>query len=239
MLSNKFEEINAGDLIEGVDGPVNRAAINRYAETSGDRNPIHTTYGVAMAAGLKGVIQHGLFSLGWLIKTLTNWTSDNGKLKHLNIQFRAMVRPNDIVYSKGTIIKKYQENDQNFVELEVVQEAWSLLCKGTAQSTDKTIDPEQFKTLLSNAKFRIDTQMNLDNGEIQALAQNNLEFQAEGLEIIPNTLSFWEALIRGWPRKGEKIELKLTSPLKDGMAEFEIHRASRSIQGTAIILLSS
>ena len=110
MLSNKFEEINAGDLIEGVDGPVNRAAINRYAETSGDRNQIHTTYGVAMVAGLKGVIQHGLFSLGWLIKTLTNWTSENGKLKHLNIQFRAMVRPNDIVYSKGTIIKKYQEN---------------------------------------------------------------------------------------------------------------------------------
>ena len=81
--------------------------------------------------------------------------------------------------------------------------------------------------------------MKLENGEIQALDQRNLEFQVEGLEIVPNTLTFWEAFIRGWPRKGEKIEVKLTSPLKDGVAEFEIHKVSRSIKGTATVSLTS
>ncbi len=239
MVSNKFGEINEGEIIQGVDGPVNRQDIIRYAKTSGDQNPIHTTYGVAMAAGLNGVIQHGLFSLAWLIKTVTNWLGDAGKLKHLNIQFRAMVRPNDMVYSKGKIIKKYQENGHNLVDLEVVQDAWSLLCKGTAQATDKSIDPEKFKNLLLNTKLGIDTQMSLENGEIKSTDLNSLEFQADGLEIVPNTLSFWEGFIRGWSRKGEKIQVKLLAPLKNGLAEFEIHRVSRSIKGTATVSISS
>lgn len=108
-LSNRFEEIAEGDIIEGIDGPVDRRAIQHYAETSGDRNPIHTTYSVAMAAGLGGVIQHGLFSMAWLIKTLTTWFQEQGRLKQINVQFRAMVRPGDMVYSKGKIIKKNQE----------------------------------------------------------------------------------------------------------------------------------
>ncbi|NVM28064.1 MAG: hypothetical protein HWN65_04395 [Candidatus Helarchaeota archaeon] len=237
MVSNKFGELKEGDLIEGIDGPVNRQAILRYAETSGDRNPIHTTYEVAMAAGLKGVIQHGLFSMAWLIKTLTNWLGDEGKLKQINIQFRAMVRPNDMVYSKGKIIKKYKENGEKLVDLELIQEAWSLLCRGTARASDKSIDEETFQNLLSNAELGMEIKAKITNGEVNLVEKEKLELNVEGLEIIPNSLSYWEAFTRGWNRKGEKIQVKLTEPPENGQAKFEIYKVSNSIKGSAIALL--
>ncbi|NVM53871.1 MAG: hypothetical protein HWN66_09230 [Candidatus Helarchaeota archaeon] len=235
MLSNNFEEIKEGKIIEGVDGPVNRQAIIRYAETSGDRNPIHTTYNVAMAAGLNGVIQHGLFSMAWLIKTFTNWLGNNGKLKRINIQFRAMVRPNDMVHSKGKIIKKYQENGQKFVDLEVVQEAWSIICKGTAQASNKSNNAATFQTLLSNAELTMEIETKLEDGQVKLIDNQKLELQTDEIKVIPSSLSFWESFTRGWLRKGDKIQIKLAEPPENGKAYFEIYRVSNSIKGTATI----
>lgn len=236
MLSNNYGKIKVGNIIEGVDGPVNRPDINRYAETSGDRNPIHTTYKVAMAAGLNGVIQHGLFSMAWLIKTFTNWLGDKGKLRDIEIQFRAMVRPNDVVHSKGKVIKKYQEKGKNLADLELVQEAWSLLCKGKAQASNKSIDAETFQKLLSKVKLGIEIESEIENGEIKSIDKSNIELNAEGIEIIPNSLSFWESFIRGWFRKGDKIRVKLENPPEDGQANFAIYKVSNSIKGTATVL---
>lgn len=237
MLSNKFGAVEIGDIIKGIDGPVNRQALIRYAETSGDRNPIHTTYEVAMAAGLKGVIQHGLFSMAWLIKTLINWIGDNGKLERINIQFRAMVRPNDMVHSRGKIVKKYQENGKNLVDLEIIQEAWGLICKGTAIASNKSIDPDTFQNLLLNVELGLNIESKIVNGEVNTVEKENLELKADAIEVVPKSLSFGEAFTRGWYRKGDKIQVKLASPLENGKANFELYKVSSSIRGTATVLL--
>jgi acyl dehydratase len=238
MVSNKFEEISEGDLLEGMDGPVNRQAIIRYAESSGDRNPIHTTYKIAAAAGLRGVIQHGLFSMAWLIKTLTNWISSNGKLKKIDVQFRSMVRPNDIVHSKARFVKKFQENGQKCVDLALVQEAWSLLCRGVAQVSDKTIAIDTIQKTLANAKLGMGLELEIANGEIKSISQEKFELKTghEEITIIPNSLSFWEYFTMGWCRAGDKIQVKLLAPLENGKVEFEIYKVSNSIEGTATIV---
>jgi len=237
MISNKFEEIAMGDIIEGMDGPVDRQAIQRYSETSGDRNPIHTTYSVAMAAGLGGVIQHGLFSMAWLIKTLTTWFQAQGHLKRINVQFRAMVRPGDIVYSKGKVLKKYQEKGQKLIELELTQEAWSLLCKGTAQAMDQTIDIEEFKEVLSNITLKLDLETIISEGKIVEIPKREVNLNTDAIEIIPKTLTFWEAFTQGWCVEGDIIKVKLEKLSEDEQAEFEIYRISNSIVGTATISL--
>ena len=235
-LSNEFEEIVEGDIIEGIDGPVDRRAIQRYAETSGDRNPIHTTYSVAMPV-LGGVIQHGLFSLAWLIKTLTTWFQERGRLKQINVQFRAMVRPGDIICSKGKVLKKYQEKGQKLVELELAQEAWSLLCKGTGQAMDQAIDTEGFKELLSNITLKMDLETIINEGKIKEIPIREIYLNTDAIEIIPKTLSFWEAFTQGWCAEGDTIQVKVEKPPEDGKAEFEIYRVSNSIVGTATISL--
>jgi acyl dehydratase len=237
MGSNKFEEVKVGDIIEGLDGPVTCQAINRYAEVSGDRNPIHTTYSVAMAAGLKGVIQHGLFSMAWLLKTLTSWIKNNGKLKTIDIQFRAMVRPNDIVHSTGIVIKKYQENGQNLIDLELNQEAWGLLCKGSLQASDKYMNPEILKKSLFNAKLELEVKTEIADGIVKEVEKEKCELKVEGIEVISNSLSFGEAFTRGWFRKGDELRVKLENSSETGKFNFEIHKVSDSIKGTAIVIL--
>ncbi len=236
MVSTKYEDIKIGDILESIDGPVNRQAINRYAETSGDRNPIHTTYSAAVAAGLGDVIQHGLFSMAWLTKALTNWISGKGKLKRIDVQFRSMVRPNDMIHSKGKIVKKFQEAGKKLVDLELVQEAWSLLCKGIAQVTDKSINTETLQKLLQNNKLEMEIGAEIVNGEVQTINKAKFELKAEGITILPNSLTFWEYFTKGWCRKGDKIQVKFPTPLEKGKAEFEIYKVSNSIEGTATIL---
>ena len=60
---------------------------------------------------------------------------------------------------------------------------------------------------------------------------------ADAIEIIPKTLSFWEAFTQGWCAEGDTIQVKLEKPPEDGKAEFEIYRVSNSIVGTATVSL--
>lgn len=80
----------------------------RYAEASGDHNPIHLDDGVARAVGLPGVINHGLGSLslicGGLVAELCD--GDVGRLRSLHCRFTAPGLPGEelaaTVWSDGT-----------------------------------------------------------------------------------------------------------------------------------------
>lgn len=43
--------------------PITRSDLVRYAEASGDGNPIHQDESVALAVGLPGVIAHGMYTM--------------------------------------------------------------------------------------------------------------------------------------------------------------------------------
>lgn len=66
-------------LTEGQDlGPVSyritRADLVRYAEASGDHNPIHQDEEVARSVGLPGVIAHGMYTLALVARAVAEWT---------------------------------------------------------------------------------------------------------------------------------------------------------------------
>jgi acyl dehydratase len=69
----------------------------RYAEASGDHNPIHLDEGVARAVGLPGRINHGLGSLslvaGGLVGSLAG--GDPTRLRRLAVRFTGVVFPGD------------------------------------------------------------------------------------------------------------------------------------------------
>jgi acyl dehydratase len=68
---------------------------SRYAEASGDHNPIHLDDAVARAVGLPGVINHGLGTLslvaGGLVRHLAG--GDPSRLGRLRVRFTDMVFP--------------------------------------------------------------------------------------------------------------------------------------------------
>ncbi|MBN2801310.1 MAG: MaoC family dehydratase N-terminal domain-containing protein [Deltaproteobacteria bacterium] len=67
----------------------------RYAAASGDHNPLHLNPAAAIAAGLNGVILHGLCTLAFAQRDLIDetMTRDPRRMAHLSARFAAPVYP--------------------------------------------------------------------------------------------------------------------------------------------------
>ena len=52
---------------------VTRADLVRYAEASGDHNPIHQDEQVATSVGLPGVIAHGMYTMALAARAVADW----------------------------------------------------------------------------------------------------------------------------------------------------------------------
>ncbi|MBB5959711.1 acyl dehydratase [Saccharothrix tamanrassetensis] len=52
---------------------ITRTLLARFADASGDPNPIHLDPDAARAAGLSDVIAHGMLSMGFLGRLVTGW----------------------------------------------------------------------------------------------------------------------------------------------------------------------
>ena len=76
---------------------IDRDQTFRYAEASGDRNPIHTDQAVAQLAGLPGIIVHGLCTMAFVSRVVIDQVcaSDPLRLKRLALNFSRPVFPGD------------------------------------------------------------------------------------------------------------------------------------------------
>ncbi|MGH7950110.1 MAG: MaoC/PaaZ C-terminal domain-containing protein [Candidatus Binataceae bacterium] len=74
----------------------------RYAEASGDRNPIHTDEAVAKMAGLRGIIVHGLCTMAFTSKVAIDklCAGDPARLKRLRVRFSRPVLPGQTITTK-------------------------------------------------------------------------------------------------------------------------------------------
>ena len=52
---------------------ITRADLVRYAEVSGDHNPIHQDEEIAVAVGLPGVIAHGMYTMALAARAVATW----------------------------------------------------------------------------------------------------------------------------------------------------------------------
>jgi acyl dehydratase len=74
----------------------------RYAEASGDRNPIHVDENVARMAGLPGIIVHGLCTMAFTSKVVIDNLCDGNptRLKRLHVRFSRPVRPGTTITTR-------------------------------------------------------------------------------------------------------------------------------------------
>ena len=52
---------------------ITREDLVRYAEASGDHNPIHQDDDIARSVGLPGVIAHGMFTMALVARAVADW----------------------------------------------------------------------------------------------------------------------------------------------------------------------
>jgi acyl dehydratase len=99
----RFEDLAVGDDVFSVSRVLVRDDVKRYADASGDQNPLHQDDDFARAVGFPGIIAHGMFTMGHLARSLTDWFGDPSRLKRLTVQFRAPVFMGETIVAEGRV----------------------------------------------------------------------------------------------------------------------------------------
>ena len=72
---------------------VSRAGLIRYAAATRDWNPIHWDHDTAVAAGLPGVVAHGLLQAAWALSAASRLRPGDAPLRSARVRFRKPLPP--------------------------------------------------------------------------------------------------------------------------------------------------
>jgi acyl dehydratase len=91
-----------GEPLFSVAQTIDKDQTFRYAEASGDPNPIHVDENVAKMAGLPGIIVHGLCTMAFTSKIAIDrlCSGDPTRLKRLRVRFSRPVLPGQTITTK-------------------------------------------------------------------------------------------------------------------------------------------
>ena len=129
------KDLKQGQALEPWSYKVVREDLVRYANASGDANPIHQDEQFAKQVGLPDVIAHGMHTMGRMGEYVTDWTGDPGAVENFKTRFSAMVVvPADggnTVTVSGTVAEKL-EGDRVRLEIVATTPDGATVAKGEA-----------------------------------------------------------------------------------------------------------
>lgn len=98
-LEDGAAEALVGEPLFRVSQTIDTDQTYRYAQASGDHNPIHTDENVAKMAGLSGIIVHGLCTLAFTSKVMIDRLCDGDprRVKRLRVRFSRPVFPGQTI----------------------------------------------------------------------------------------------------------------------------------------------
>jgi acyl dehydratase len=103
-MSATFDALEADGRFELTTEPVTTQQLVQYAGASDDYNRIHYDLPYAVEAGLGGLIAHGLLTMAFLGRAVTDWAGPACRIKRIAARFNAPVRVGDTVHVTGTLI---------------------------------------------------------------------------------------------------------------------------------------
>ena len=99
-----MSDIQVGSVIPPLElPPISRTTLALYAGASGDHNPIHIDSDFARKAGMPDVFAHGMLSMAYLGRMLTNW-QPQARLRKFGSRFAAITRLQDVVTCTGRVV---------------------------------------------------------------------------------------------------------------------------------------
>jgi acyl dehydratase len=121
-----------------VKPPITQEQLRRYAEASGDYNPIHLDEQAAQQVGLDGVIAHGMLSMAFLGQFVNQQIADipGARIEHLKVRFHHMVHLNDTLTCHGSVKTQTTNQDRS---LSIAIECWAQNQKGDKVTTGEAV----------------------------------------------------------------------------------------------------
>ena len=88
--------VSVGAVVAARTVRLTRTSLVRYAAAAGDFNPVHHSDHAARAAGMAGVLAHGMLTLGLAVELVTDWAGGPDTLVSVRVRFtRPLLVPDD------------------------------------------------------------------------------------------------------------------------------------------------
>jgi acyl dehydratase len=113
--------------------PINRTTLALFAGASGDHNPIHIDLDFARKAGMQDVFAHGMLSMAYLGRLLTQWVPQ-ARLRQFRARFVGITQLRDVPSCSGTVTELFQADGEKRarVELKVLNQNGEVRLQGEA-----------------------------------------------------------------------------------------------------------
>ena len=99
--------------------PISRTSLALFAGASGDHNPMHVDLDVAQSAGLDDVFAHGMLSMAYLGRLLTNWVSQQ-QLRSYRVRFASITPVLGAPTATGKVVAIDEVDGERRATLELV-----------------------------------------------------------------------------------------------------------------------
>jgi acyl dehydratase len=98
--------------------PISRFTLALYAGASGDHNPIHIDSDFAKKAGMPDVFAHGMLSMAYLGRMLTDW-QPQAKLRKFSNRFAAITHLQDVITCSGKVVELIEQDGETLARCEI------------------------------------------------------------------------------------------------------------------------
>ncbi|TDG04251.1 dehydratase [Paraburkholderia guartelaensis] len=106
MQSIRLNDMAVGSALPPfVAPPLTRLTLALYAGASGDHNPIHVDLDFARRAGMPDVFAHGMLSMAYLARLLTNWVPQQA-IREFSVRFAAITQVGDAITCSGVVTER-------------------------------------------------------------------------------------------------------------------------------------
>ena len=125
-----WEQVEVGSEIPSLPKVATSQMLVKWAGAVGDFSPLHWDDHFAANEGVGTRIIHGELKRAWLVQLMTDWIGEEGVLKKLSCQYRALDHPRlmktplepedgETFLCKGKVARKYVEGDAHCVDCEI------------------------------------------------------------------------------------------------------------------------
>src|SRR6187549_2918265 len=110
VVQLSFQTLQVGDTLPPLVLPaVNRTTLALFAGASGDHNPIHVDIDFARKAGMPDVFAHGMLSMAYLGRLLTEWAPQRD-LREWSVRFSAITHVGERIVCTGRVTEKLERD---------------------------------------------------------------------------------------------------------------------------------
>lgn len=114
-----FDSIAIGQQLPPLDvPPITRTTLALYAGASGDHNPNHIDIDAARAAGMPDVFAHGMLSMAYLGRMLTDWVPQR-QIRQFDVRFTSISQIGNSITCTGEVTEKVEYNNERLVSLQL------------------------------------------------------------------------------------------------------------------------